>query len=179
MPRNDVDQAAYLWGKGMEELFEFAIHAHTLVGKGDDSVDKLAKRIRRHRSTVENYAKGGALWLAMLEQKPSEAEIIRDELEISFWNTVGRLYCNQTISLDGAHHWLREAIDNKMTVEHLRSLLPNSTGQSTMKAQAVKIANLIEKEIINAPAFDVLDSEYRIIRRLGAVMVKMLRKVAE
>lgn len=176
---DDVISAQECWNAGQAELFEFAIHCHSIVGKRNGETERLARAIHRSVDTVERYAKGGTLWLAMLARYPSESELLRDAMEISFWNDVGRLFASDTISLSGAKHWLEEAKENSWTVEKLRTMLPNKTGVSTIRAKAIRAANFLENEIVNAPALGVDEHVYKITHKLVKVTVTWLRKLAE
>lgn len=176
---DDVTNAELCWNAGQAELFEFAIHCHGIVGKRNGETERLARAIHRSPDTVERYAKGGTLWLAMLARYPSESELLREALEISFWNDVGRLFASDTISLSGAKHWLDEANENNWTVEKLRTMLPNKTGASTIKTKAIRAANFLENEIVNAPALGVDEKVYKVTRKLVKVTVTWLRKLGE
>lgn len=170
---SEVEQAAYHWKKGARELFEFAILADTIVGKRNGETVTLARKIRRSPATIETYAKGGKLWLAMLEKYPSDSEILRDALEISFWNSVGRVWAAGVIDLQQAKNFLEEAAKEKMVVEAFRIKLPAIDGrQSPFVRTMKKLHNTIEKGILNAPALqsELSDKEYKRLLRLAGAM---------
>ena len=68
-----VEDAVLQWQDGQESLFNFAITCNEIVGLRNGETARLAKRIQRDSSTVELYAKGGGLWLAMLTAFASPA----------------------------------------------------------------------------------------------------------
>ncbi len=171
--------AVHFWNEGQASLFDFAIVASGIVGKRDGGTERLAKKINRHPSTVERYAKGGLLWLAMLEQYPSQAEILRDGLEISYWNDVGRAYVSKLMDLSQAKASLEFAKEQGWTVEKLRTMLPTkSAGHSTIRAKATQAANFLEDEIIKAPAKDVDEKIYKVTYKLVKVAIVWLRKLS-
>lgn len=204
---DDVSQAVALWHEGSDKRFEFAIKCYSVVGKRDGSTARLVRELKNHVGvdTIEDYAKGGQLWVAMVMHYPSEAEYLRDELYISFWNTVGRRYVSKLKAkvkelvesklpqseiesetfrlgkeyLDEAKHWLEEAAVNEWTVEILRSKLPVNTTRATFANSAVKLADYIEKSIIHAPAeYKAVDDRlYVRIARVARLFVGLLRKV--
>ena len=173
-----VNEAVQYWEGGQAELFSFAVSCAQIVGLRNGETLKLSNRLHISVDTVERYAKGGILWNDMLKYKPRESEVLREALYISFWNDIGRLYVSEELSLDGAWHWLDEAYKNKWTVEKLRSMLPTKGKTSNIKRSAAKIANLINAELINAPAFDVDPHVYKVTRKLAVVTVRWLDKLA-
>lgn len=193
--RDEVDEAAECWNAGSIEYFDFACRANSIVGKRDGGTERLAKKIRREVDTVERYAAAGALWLAMLQYFPSDAECYRNELEIGFWVAIGQkfkadvrelLKRNPTPSpaelaepVKSAKHYFDEAMKNRMTVEKLRLMLPTRTaGESPFARAAKKIVAIIEKDILKAPALNsnMDEKEYKVFMKISEWMVSFLKK---
>lgn len=176
--RPTVENAARDWNKGIDFLFEFAIKAHHIVGLRDGETARLAKKIKREVDTVERYAAAGFLWLAILEKYPSESELLRDSLDISFWMAIGAKHENGTLTISQAKEMLESALDSKWTVEKLRTMLPASrAGESAFKRAMRKIYSVIEKDIIEAPALEsgMDDKEYKQFIAVSKWLMKFLK----
>jgi hypothetical protein len=172
-----VENAVRDWNKGQDFLFEFALKAHAVVGRRDGGTEVLAQKIRRSVDTVESYAAAGYLWEDMIEAFPSDSEICRDVLQVSFWIAIGEKYKSGMIDLVGAKNWLDEVVNNGWTVEKLRSMLPNKrAGESTFTRSLKKIAHVIERDILNAPALDsgMTDHEYRVFMSVAKWLHKFI-----
>jgi hypothetical protein len=169
--------AAEFWNGGQAELFEFAIIAHHIVGRRDGQTAQLARKIRRSEDTIERYAKGGGLWLAMLENYPSDSELLRNDLQISYWCDVGRLYSAGVIDLQSCKMWLDTALTENWTVEKLRSMLPvRKIGESPFFRAMKTIRAAIERDILNAPALEsgMNDGEYRVFIKVAKWMHRFI-----
>jgi hypothetical protein len=176
-----VEDAVMQWQDGQESLFNFAITCNEIVGLRNGETARLAKRIKRDSSTVELYAKGGGLWLAMLEQYPSEAELLRDRLQISFWNAAGSKV-PKLMSVDNAKAALEHALEEGWTVDKFRAMLPvHKVGDSPFKRAIKKIVASFEKDILNAPALDsgMNDAEYKRFVKFAKAFVWMAKKFTE
>ena len=177
-----VEDAVQLWNDGQVSLFDFAIRCNEVVGLRNGETARLAKRIKRDPSTVELYAKGGGLWLAMLEKYPSEAELLRDSMQISFWNAAGSKVSANLMSVESAKAALEHANEECWTVDKFRSMLPtHKVGDSPFKRTVKKIVTMFEKEIIGQPALEsgMNDKEYRRFIRLAQAFVWMAKKFTE
>lgn len=176
-----VEDAVLQWQDGQESLFNFAITCNEIVGLRNGETARLAKRIQRDSSTVELYAKGGGLWLAMLEKYPSEAELLRDQLQISFWNAAGSKV-PKLMSVEDAKDKLQYALEKGWTVDKFRSMLPvHKVGDSPFKRAVRKIVTTFEKEIIDQPALEsgMSEAEYRRFIRLAKAFVWMAKRFTE
>lgn len=89
---DEYAKAARLWKEGDAKRFEAAEEFAGVVGNFDEGKTKaLAARAFVSITTVQNYAKVGKLWLEMVRVYPSDAEMLRDEIETGFWLPVGNL----------------------------------------------------------------------------------------
>ena len=80
--------------------------------------------------------------------------------------------------MQGAKHWIEETIENEWTVEKLRSMLPTKTvGESPFTRAAKRITDIIEKDILNAPALGsgMSDREFKAFIKTAQWLVKLLR----
>lgn len=173
-----VENAARDWNKGIDYLFEFAIKAHYIVGRRDGETARLAKTIKREVDTVERYAAAGCLWLDILQSYPNESETLRDALDISFWSAVGAKYKTGLLTLSQSKETLESALENRFTVEKLRTMLPASrVGDSPFKKAMRRIYSIIEKDILDAPALEsgMNDKEYRQFIGVSKWLIKFLK----
>lgn len=178
--QDEVSEAVKCWNEGQVSLFDFACLANSIVGKRDGGTERLANTIQQSVDTVERYAACGYLWLEMLKAYPSETEIYRDNLKlsVSHWSAIGAKLKAKAFDISGAKHWFDETIENKWTVEKLRSMLPTKTiGESPFTRAAKRITDIIEKELLEAPALNsgMNDREYRAFIRTAQWMVKLLK----
>lgn len=172
-----VEDAVLQWNDGQESLFNFAVSCSEVVGLRNGETARLARRIQRDPATVELYAKGGKLWTAMLEKYPAEAELLRDVLQISFWNAIGAKWDAKLFDLVDAKNWLETARDQNLTVDKLRTMLPNVKGGASPFTRATKrIYDIINKDILNAPSLnsEMQDGEYRVFLKVMKWTVKFL-----
>ena len=177
-----VEDAVMQWQDGQESLFNFAVTCNEIVGMRNGETARLAKRIQRDSSTVELYAKGGGLWLAMLLKYPSDSELLRDQLQISYWNVAGSKVASGLMNIDAAKAALEHARDEKWTVEKFRSMLPvHKVGDSPFKRAVKKIVTAFEKDILNAPALEsgMTDTEYKRFMKFAKAFVWMAKKFTE
>lgn len=171
-----VEYAVELWNAGGASMFEFCIQAAYIVGRRVDGETKsLARSILRSVDTVERYAKGGLLWHAVLQKYPADSELMREALDWQYWVAVGALWHKNIMSLEGAWHWLNEAIINKWEYEKFYSMLPTKKAMdSDWQKSAWKTAAAID-DLCNSPAFGVDDVRYRAgikILQIAAVWLK-------
>ncbi len=174
-----VEDAVTLWNDGQASIFDFALKCTEVVGLRNGETARLAKRVRRDPSTIELYAKGGTLWLAMLERYPKEAEILRDALDVSFWNVTGQKLEAEIISLEQAKNFLEHAKDENWTVEKLRAYLPNKiAGESPFRRTIKKLISTFEKDILNAPALDsgMNEKEYKQFLKFAKAFIFMAKR---
>lgn len=190
---DEVRQAAQCWRAGSVEYFDFACIANSIVGKHNGDTERLAKEIRCSVDTIERYAAAGALWLAMLQYHPSEAEIWRNDLEITFWVVIGARFKadvraemkkekpDYSAPVRIAKYWFEETLENKWTVETLRAKLPARKEGSPFTRSLRRIVNEFEKNIINAPALDskMTDREYKTFIKVGQWLVNFAKKKLE
>lgn len=177
-----VEDAVIHWNAGQASLFDFAITCNEIVGVRNGETARLAKRIKRDSSTVELYAKGGGLWLAMLLKYPSEAELLRDSLQISFWNAVGAKVSSGLMGIDAAKAALEHARDEGWTVEKFRSMLPvHKVGDSPFRRALRRIAATFEKDILQSPSLnsEMNKKEYRRLIRLANAFVWIAKRYTE
>lgn len=177
---DEVSEAVKAWQSGQVELFDFACLANSIVGKRDGGTERLSRLIMQSVDTIERYAACGYLWIEMLKAYPSESEIFRDnpKLSVSHWSTIGAKLKAGAFEIQGAKHWMDETIENEWTVEKLRSMLPTKTiGESPFTRAAKRITDIIEKELLEAPALNsgMSDREYRAFVRTAQWLVKLLR----
>ncbi len=200
---DDVAEAAALFGGAQADLFAFAEAANAIVGKRDGGTQRLAQKIKREVDTVERYAAAGALWLAMLKHYPSDSEIIRDNLDVSFWMAVGtrfkadvrdiisrydgkplyeieRLAAAELLeAVNRAKAFLTVAVEERLTVERLRALIPTrKSGESPFTRAAKRIVNIMERDILNAPALNsnMNEQEYSVFLKVSKWLVKFLKE---
>ena len=150
-----------------ENRFEFCVKANEVVGKYEEGATiELANKIERSVSTVQNYARVGKMWNKM---NPQKSEIYRDEIKYSFWALLAPLWDNKVIDMQGVYHWMDEKIQNKWTVEKMRGLLPTIDGKSVWKRSAKQFLRMtqrmIDAELLNSPAMDVDEKDYKKIVR--------------
>jgi hypothetical protein len=177
-----VEDAVILWNDGQSSMFDFALRCYEVVGLRNGETARLAKRIRRDPSTVELYAKGGGLWIAMLENYPSDSELLRDSLSISFWNSAGSKYASGLMSLENAKAALEHANEAGWTVEKFRSMLPvHKVGDSPFKRAVKRIVLAFEKDILNAPALEsgMSDAEYKRFVKFAKAFLWMAKRFTE
>jgi len=78
-----------------------------------------------------------------------------------------------------AKHYMDEAFKGKMTVEEFRNLLPTVSIDTTQFTRAARrILNIIEKDILKAPApseSGMSDREYRALLKTSQWLVKLLK----
>lgn len=177
---DEVSEAVKCWNEGQVALFDFACLANSIVGTRDGRTERLADEIQQSVDTVERYAACGYLWLEMLKQYPSESETYRDnpKLSVSHWSAIGAKLKAKAFDVSGAKHWFDETIENKWTVEKLRSMLPTKTiGESPFTRAAKRITEIIEKDLLGAPALNsgMSDREYRAFIRTAQWLVKLLK----
>jgi len=173
------------WQKGEDYRFNFAVQAAEIVGKYEEGATlELAKQIKRSITTVQNFSKVGNLWSAMLRAYPSQSEIIREELPVSFWLPVARQYCNGEMTIDGAYSWFNLCMKEGWTVEKFRSQLPTSEGRSEMvksvkqfEAWLDRGMAFIESDLIHSPAFDVNPVVYKQFIRILKIAKVLAKKV--
>src|SRR5688572_27518326 len=90
-PVDEYARAVRLYHEGKEKVFDFCIEAACVVGNYDEGrTQALADKILRSKTTVQNMAKVGHLWAAILKAYPSHAELLRDDLHTSHWLPVAR-----------------------------------------------------------------------------------------
>jgi hypothetical protein len=174
-----VEHAVRDWNKGLDFLFEFAVKAFYIVGKRDGGTERLAKKIKREVDTVERYAAAGCLWLDLLATYPADSETLRDCVDVSFWAAIGAKYKAGLISLEQAKSFLEESYEKKLTVERVRSMLPNSkVGDSPFKKATRQIYNILEKQILDAPALEsgMNEKEYRQFIKMAKWLKTFLEK---
>jgi len=175
-----IETAVTCWENSENDRFEFCVLASSVVGKYTDKTQKLADRIERSLSTVQNYAKVGELWQAM---EPQDAEKYRVALKYSFWPPVASLWKNKVIGMTEVKHWFDEAIEHHWTVEKLRSMLPTVEGKSvwrkSVKRWMKQSQEFIETELINSPAFDVDPKEYKKVIRALKLTAARIKKATE
>jgi len=197
---DEVESAVIFWDEGQASLFEFAIVASTVVGRRNGDTERLAQRIRRDVSTVELYAKGGILWGEALTYYPSDSELLRNQLQISFWNAVGSVYVRNVkadhkrftageitadelkksiaFNLRTAINFLQDADKNGWTVDKLRTMLPTENVSESPFTRAMKrIYRVLDKDIINQPALNsgMDDKQYKRLVRVA----KMFQAIAK
>lgn len=180
---NPFNQAVDAWYRSESDRFEFAVLATSVVGNYEPGkTQELADKIKRSPTTVQNYAKVGFLWLAMVEKYPAEAETFRDELQTSYWLPVARQWANGEMTLDGVKSWFELCVKKGWTVEQFRTQLPTSEGTSEMVKSVKQFVAwvdrgmaFIESELIHAPAFDVNPMYYKQFIRI----LKMAKDLAE
>lgn len=166
-PVDEYTRAVRLWNEGKEKMFDFCIEAAGVVGNYEEGKTiALAAKINRNKTTLQNYAKVGHLWAAILKAYPSHAEILRDDLHTSHWLPVARLWAGDLISLDGSYSWLWLCRKERWTVEVFRTKLPTVEGKSemvtTIKQLEFKIDGLMAAidNFHASPAFDVDVAKY-------------------
>lgn len=166
--RDEYAKAVQLWNEGKDRMFEFCVEASAVVGDYTaGKTQELADRILRSATTVQNYAKVGRLWDAILKAYPSHAEIMREDLHVSHWLPVARLWAGDLVTTDGAYSWLCLCRKNKWTVEKFRTQLPTVEGKSemakTVKQFEFKVTGLLEDidRFAVEPAFDVNVEVYK------------------
>ena len=177
-----VEDAVTLWNDGQASLFEFGLKCFEVVGLRNGETARLAKRVKRDTSTIELYAKGGGLWLAMLKQYPNEAETLRDALDISFWNVTGQKYAAEIITLEQAKMFLEHAYADKWSMEKLRGYLPNvKGGESTFQRAVKKLITTFEKDILNAPALNsgMNEKEYKQFIKFAKAFIFMAKRFVQ
>lgn len=184
---DEYAKAVRLWNEGKEKLFDFCVEAAAVVGDyTPGQTQALADMILRSPTTVQNYAKVGNLWAAVLKGFPSHAELLRDDLHVSHWLPVARLWAGDLITTDGAKEWLWLCRKSKWTVEKFRTQLPTVEGRSemakTVKQFEFKVGGLIaDIEYFEvSPAFDV-DVEvykefYAALKRVKELAPRVMRK---
>jgi hypothetical protein len=165
---DEYARAVRLYHEGKEKVFEFCIEAAGVVGNYDEGKTQvLADKILRSKTTVQNMAKVGHLWAAILKAYPSHAELLRDDLHTSHWLPVARHWAGELITLDGAYSWLWLCRKERWTVEVFRTKLPTVDGKSemvtTMKQLEFKIGGLMAAidNFASSPAFDVDVAKYK------------------
>ena len=178
--QDEVSEAVKAWQSGQVELFDFACLANSIVGKRDGGTERLSRLITQSVDTIERYAACGYLWIEMLQQYPADSEIYRDNLKlsVSHWSTIGAKLKAGAFEIQGAKHWIEETIENEWTVEKLRSMLPTKTiGESPFTRAAKRITDIIEKDILNAPALGsgMSDREYKAFIKTAEWLVRLLR----
>ena len=178
--QDEVSEAVKAWQSGQVELFDFACLANSIVGKRDGGTERLSRLIMQSVDTIERYAACGYLWIEMLQQYPADSEIYRDNLKlsVSHWSTIGAKLKAGAFEIQGAKHWIEETIENEWTVEKLRSMLPTKTiGESPFTRAAKRITDIIEKDILNAPALGsgMSDREYKAFIKTAEWLVRLLR----
>jgi hypothetical protein len=201
---DEVESAVIFWDEGQASLFDFAIVAATVVGRRNGDTERLAKRIRRDVSTVELYAKGGILWGEALAHYPADSEILRNDLQISFWNAVGSVYVRNVKAdhkrftageiteselrksiaqhLKDAISYLRDANNNGWTVDKLRNMLPNESPSESPFTRAMKrIYKVLDKDIINSPALNsgMDDRQYKRLVRVARMFQAIAKRFVE
>ena len=179
-PTDEIGEAVKAWNEGQVSLFDFASLANSIVGKRDGSTEQLANEIQQSVDTIERYAACGYLWLEMLKVFPSESEIYRDNprLSVSHWSAIGAKLKAKAFDVSGAKHWIDETIENRWTVEKLRSMLPTKTiGESPFTRAAKRITDIIEKDLLEAPALNsgMNDREYKAFIKTAQWLVKLLK----
>ena len=182
---NYFNLAVDAWYKSESDRFDFAILATSVVGNYEKGkTQELADKIKRSPTTVQNYAKVGFLWLAMVEKYPSESEAFRDELQTSYWLPVARQWANEEMTLDGVKSWFDLCIQKGWTVEQFRTQLPTSEGRSEMVKSVKQFVAwvdrgmaFIESELIHAPAFDVNPIVYPQFVRVLKIAKRLAEKV--
>ena len=177
---DEVSEAVKAWQSGQVELFDFACLANSIVGKRDGGTERLSRLIMQSVDTIERYAACGYLWIEMLKAYPSESEIFRDnpKLSVSHWSTIRAKLKSIAFEIQGAKHWMDETIENEWTVEKLRSMLPTKTiGESPFTRAAKRITDIIEKDILNAPALGsgMSDREYKAFIKTAEWLVRLLK----
>ena len=178
--QDEVSEAVKAWNSGQVELFDFACLANSIVGKRDGGTERLARLIMQSVDTIERHAACGYLWLEMLKVYPADSEIYRDNLKmsVSHWSAIGAKLKSGAFEIQGAKHWIEETIENEWTVEKLRSMLPTKTvGESPFTRAAKRITDIIEKDILNAPALGsgMSDREYRAFIKTAEWLVRLLK----
>ncbi len=178
--QDEVSEAVKVWNSGQVEMFDFACLSNSIVGKRDGGTERLSRLIMQSVDTIERYAACGYAWVEMLKQYPAESEIYREnqKLSVSHWSAIGAKLKAGVIDIHGAKYWFEETVENEWTVEKLRSFLPTKTiGESPFTRAAKRITDIIEKELLEAPALNsgMSDREYRAFIRTAQWLVKLLK----
>jgi hypothetical protein len=157
-----VDEAVKYWDEGGASMFDFCIQAAYIVGRRQDGETKrLGEKIKRSPDTVEDYAKAGLLWHAICQKYPADSELMREALDYHYWRSIGVLWNKNIMSLDGAWHWLNEAMIHNIKFEKFCSMLPTKKAlDSDWQKSAWKTAVAID-DLCKSPAFGVDDVRYR------------------
>jgi hypothetical protein len=177
--------ATFHWREGESNRFEFAVLASEIVGSYEEGATKeLANKIKRSVTTVQNFAKVGQLWNAMLRAYPSQSEILREELPVSFWLPVARQWSNGEMTLDGVYSWFVLCQKEGWTVEQFRSHLPTSGGHSEFvkdvnqfKARLSTMAEFAKEKFVHGPAFDINPLFYSQFMRITKLFLALAEKV--
>lgn len=190
-------KAVRLWNEGEAKRFEFCEEAAGVVGNYDKGKTKsLADGIFRSVTRVQDLAKVGKLWLEIVKVYPSDAELLRDELQVGFWEPVARLYAQGQITLAGAYMWLkvcrtRKKTEQGFTVERFRSGLPSVDGtvvleyEATMKQLQFRADSFMAtlEEAMTAPSLGADPKEYkklqRALRLVKGRAARVMRKAEE
>lgn len=176
---DEIEKAGAAWDAGNDSLFEFCIEAGEIVGQYiPEKTERLAARIKRSISTVGRWARVGWLWRdssSVLD--PKRLELLRAELDPSFWLAVAVLHYRKApmMSMEGAIDWLDSARRKKYKLEDFIKLLPHEPVDSDWQTSAMSIANRIENELIIAPALNVNETLYRLAIRLLKPTVLLLK----
>lgn len=178
-PVDEIEDAGICWDAGADSLFEFCIKAGEIVGKyKEDETQQLANRVKRHISTVGRWARVGWMWRDIAStHDPKHLELLRAELDPSFWKAVAVLHYRKTpqITLEGAVLHLERARKNKWELEYFIKQLPTEKVDSDWQQSALSIAKRIENELIIAPALNVSDPLYRLALKLLRPTVLLLK----
>ncbi len=153
--------------------------------------------LRYYPQDAETWRDGG-----FIETKKGRK--LRGGLYISFWMAVGAKFKSdikrivkehlaEKLPIDNieevkseelaqaaksAKHYMDEAFRGRMTVEEFREMLPTKTiGESPFTRAAKRITDIIEKELLEAPALNsgMSDREYRAFIRTAQWLVKLLK----
>jgi len=156
-----VTAAKRAWTARNNGEWGFSEIAANLQGEyGSAVVKRLAKEIQQSDDVVYRRIHAWKLWTDLSHKDNAGAEVLRDELYISHWCSVGDAYTRNgesRVSMSEAMRILKKAHNEGWTVEQTRKSLPRDESRHDFVKDALRLAKEIRYRIINAPRLDAVE----------------------
>lgn len=167
----DYNKAEHFWDNSRNGLFDFAVE----IADGEDvKIAELATKKGRTPSLFYGYKKAGILYHDMAKEYGGTAiEVWRDQLEISYWTPLGRLYVNNKITLEDAKSAMLVAMSGNYSVDKFKVEVKKTLGDWNENDEAAdwkKEANYLDTHYINGVFWGWKQKDVRKVTRAARLL---------
>jgi hypothetical protein len=166
---------------GDRKMWEVALDVAFLVGEYDEGViAEISNAVCRSRATIYRWARAGRMrtrlcvWHSKNEIGDLSPVI---NLAPSYFDAVGAVYENTLMTEGDVFEVLSMTVEERWTVETLRSNLPDVGTPRTFAFHAGRIAKDLDKNIINAPALFADEKLYKSAREAAINLKDILERM--